>query len=201
MWLVTRNGEHVTSHQSWSRLVLKERIVLLVPYHTIYCRIVPSVLRLHMDHEGLMPLKFDCIICCAMMSLNHEAVHGPCAWTRCLLITCWLSYICTNKHYIYKDCWIDGMAPDCPSVNCTELVGPHLPLYFLCTSCHHYFSTSHHLVCLLLCHYPVVLPPCLLSHSLLLTLSPWEFAPSPLKELLVGSSQIRCYTWTSHILQ
>ena len=172
LWVTLQVRFNDSSHQSQSRPVLKEEIVLLVPYHTIYYRIAPSALRLHTGHEGLMPLEFDCIICCAMMSLGHEAAYGPCARIRCLLITCWSSYICTNKHYVYKDCWIVEMAPDCPSVDCIKLVGPHFPLYFLCASCHHYFSTSHHLVHLLLCHYPVVLPPRLLSRSLPSTLSP-----------------------------
>ena len=142
------------------------------------------------DNEGLMPLEFDHIICCAMMSLDHEAAHRPCARTRCLLMACWSSYICTNKHYVYKDCRIDGMTPDCPSVNCTELVGSHLPLYFLYTSCHHYSPLSYHLVRLLLRRHVVVFPPCLLPRPLLPTSSPWEPAPPSLKEPSVGSSQL-----------
>ena len=160
------------SHWSQSRLVPKEGIVPLVPHRTIYCKMASFALRLCTSHEGLMPLEFDCIICCAMMSLDHEAAHRPYAWTRCLLMTCWSSYICTNKHYVYKDCWIDRMAPDCPSINCTELVSSHLPLYFLCISHHHYSSSSHLFVRLLLCHYPVVLSSHFLPCPLLPTLLP-----------------------------
>ena len=174
-------GNMWPSHQLWSRPVPKEGIVPLVPYHTIYCGMASFASRLCMGHEGLMPLEFDRIICCAMMPLDHEAAHRPCAQTRCLLTTCWSSYISTNNHYVYKDCWIDGMAPDCPSVNCTELVGSHLPLYFSCPPCHHYSPLSYCLVCLLLCHYIVVLSPHLLPCSLPPTSSPWEPTPSSLK--------------------
>ena len=91
-------------------------------------------------------------------------------------------------HGLFKDCWIDGKSSDYPSVNCTELVGSHLSLYFLCISCHHYSPSSHHLIDLLLCHHFVVLCPHLIPCSLPPTLLPWELVPSSLKEPLVGSS-------------
>ena len=147
-----------------------------------------------MGPEGLMPLEFDHIICCIMMSLDHEAAHGPYAWTKCLLIACWSSYICTNKHYIYKDCWIDRMSPDCPSVNCTKLVSSHLSLYFLCTSYHYYSSSSHLFVCLLLCHYPVVLLIFYLAHFHQLHHLE-SLYPSSWKKSLVGSLQL---VWQRH---